>query len=132
MQEASRPSTPTEGEGLEHSALGIGRLCPVKKVLSGCAREKLRKAWASKTGTGRQSAANKCKYALGETTTDTPEGSAPIETIRPSKRHRDSTGPGTYKDALNNIRKAIFRETYPEDNRRQPELYSARTGKGIW
>jgi hypothetical protein len=28
---------------------------------------------------------------------------------------RDSKGPGIYKEALTNIKVAIFRETYPED-----------------
>jgi hypothetical protein len=42
-----------------------------------------------------------------------------------------SSGPRTYKEALTNTRIAIFRETYPEDNRRQPELYSVRTGNSV-
>jgi hypothetical protein len=43
------------------------------------------------------------------------EGSTPKETARAPKRPRDSRGPGTYKEALTNIRIAFFKETYPED-----------------
>jgi hypothetical protein len=35
--------------------------------------------------------------------------------VRAPKRPSDSSGPGTYKDALTNIKTAIFRETYPEE-----------------
>jgi hypothetical protein len=34
---------------------------------------------------------------------------------RPPKRPRDPSGPGNYKEALTNIKIAIFTETYPED-----------------
>jgi hypothetical protein len=56
----------------------------------------------------------------GETSTKTSkrprsEGSNPIEMARSPKRPRDSSGPGTYKEALTNIKIAIFRLTYPED-----------------
>jgi hypothetical protein len=34
---------------------------------------------------------------------------------RPPKKPRDSSGPGYYKEALTNIKIAIFKETYPED-----------------
>jgi hypothetical protein len=34
---------------------------------------------------------------------------------RAPKRPRDSKGPETYKEALANIKIAIFRKTYPED-----------------
>jgi hypothetical protein len=45
----------------------------------------------------------------GETLTGTskrptPEDSTPIERVRPLKRPRDSSGPGTYKEALTNIK----------------------------
>jgi hypothetical protein len=43
------------------------------------------------------------------------EGNTPIETARPLNRHRDSSGPGYYKQTLTNIKIAIFKETYPED-----------------
>jgi hypothetical protein len=42
---------------------------------------------------------------------------------------KDSSGLGTYKDALTSARIAIFRESCSEDNRRRVELYSGRTGK---
>jgi hypothetical protein len=42
-------------------------------------------------------------------------GHTPTETARAPKRPRDSSEQGTYKEALTNIRIAIFRETYPED-----------------
>jgi hypothetical protein len=56
----------------------------------------------------------------GETSTETLnrprlEGSTPTEMARAPKRPRDSSGPGTYKEVLINIKIAIFRETYPED-----------------
>jgi hypothetical protein len=56
----------------------------------------------------------------GETSTETfkrprLEGSIPMKTARSPKRPSDSCGPGTYKEALTNIKIAIFRETYPED-----------------
>jgi hypothetical protein len=38
----------------------------------------------------------------------------------PPKRPRNSSGPGTYKEVLTNIKIAIFRETYPED--KLPEI----------
>jgi hypothetical protein len=43
------------------------------------------------------------------------EGSTPREGARGPKWNRDSKGPGTYKEALANIKVAIFREIYPED-----------------
>jgi hypothetical protein len=43
------------------------------------------------------------------------KGSTPTETATPPNRPRDSEEPGTYKEALTNIKIAIFRETYPED-----------------
>jgi hypothetical protein len=42
------------------------------------------------------------------------EGSTPTETARAPKRPRDSRGPGTYKEALTNMKIAIFKEKYPE------------------
>jgi hypothetical protein len=56
----------------------------------------------------------------GETSTKTSkrprsEGSTPTETARDPKRPRDLSGPGTYKEALTNIKIAIFKESYPED-----------------
>jgi hypothetical protein len=47
-----------------------------------------------------------------------PEGSIPTERVRPPrppKRPKDYSGPGTYKEALTNIKLAIFKEKYPED-----------------
>jgi hypothetical protein len=43
------------------------------------------------------------------------EGNTPTKTIRTPKRPRDLKGPGTYTEALTNIKIAIFKETYPED-----------------
>jgi hypothetical protein len=34
---------------------------------------------------------------------------------REPKRPRGLSGPGTYKEALTNIKIAIFKESYPED-----------------
>jgi hypothetical protein len=44
-----------------------------------------------------------------------PEDSTSTKTVGPPKRPRDSTGPGNFKEALTNIKIAIFNETYPED-----------------
>jgi hypothetical protein len=78
-------------------------------------------ARASKAETGGiQQPGNASAPKQGETSTETPrrrrsDGSTPIETARPPKRPRDSSGPGNYKEALTNIKIAIFKETYPED-----------------
>jgi hypothetical protein len=91
--------------------------------LSGCARRKLKrvKARASEAGTGGiQQQGNAHAPKQGETLTETltrprSEGSTPTETARPTKRPRDSSGAGTYKEVLTNIKIAIFKDTYPED-----------------
>jgi hypothetical protein len=89
---------------------------------------------ASEAGTGGiQQPRNVSAPNQGETPTETlkkprSEGSTPTETVGAPKRPRDSKGPGTYKEALTNIMVAIFRETYPEDNRGRPELHSGSTG----
>jgi hypothetical protein len=41
-------------------------------------------------------------------------GQYPYRNGQSTKKLRDSKGPGTYKEALANIKVAIFRETYPE------------------
>jgi hypothetical protein len=38
-----------------------------------------------------------------------------MEKVRTLKRPRDSSGPGTYKEALTNIKIAVFMENRPED-----------------
>jgi hypothetical protein len=83
--------------------------------LSECARRKIKKAraGASKAGTGGiQQPGNAGAPKQGEIPI---EGSTPTETTRTPKRPRDSKGPETYKEALTNIKIAVFRETYPED-----------------
>jgi hypothetical protein len=55
-----------------------------------------------------------------DTPTETPklprsEGCTPTESVRPPKRPRDWKGPGNYKEALTNIKVAIFKDTFPED-----------------
>jgi hypothetical protein len=78
-------------------------------------------ARASKAGTGGiQQPGNASMPKQGETSTKTPKrprsgGSIPKEMARAPKRPRDSSGPGTNKEAPTNIKTAIFRETYPED-----------------
>jgi hypothetical protein len=44
-----------------------------------------------------------------------PDSSTPVEKVRPSERPMDSSGPGTYKEALANTQVGIFKEYYPED-----------------
>jgi hypothetical protein len=100
--------------------------------LSGCARRKLKeaKAEASEGGTGGiQHLGNASVPKQGETLIETPkrprsEGSTPTETAKPPKRPRDSSGPGNYKEALTNIKIAIFKETYPEDKLTKHDLES--------
>jgi hypothetical protein len=43
------------------------------------------------------------------------EGSTSVEEIRPPERPKDSSRPGTYKEALTNIQIGIFKEYYPEN-----------------
>jgi hypothetical protein len=43
------------------------------------------------------------------------KGYTPPEVVRAPKRTRDDRCPGTYREALTNLKIAIFRETYPED-----------------
>jgi hypothetical protein len=106
-----------------HLVSRVGGLHLAKKALTGCARQKLKKAkaMASKAGTeGIQQPGNAGAPKQGETLTETPkrprsEGSTPTEMARPTKRSRNSTGRGTYKEALTNIKIAILKLTYPED-----------------
>jgi hypothetical protein len=73
IQQASKPSIPKEVEGLGHSALGIGRLHLAKKALFGCARWKLGKVRASKTGTRDNHQPETVSIPKkGETSTETP------------------------------------------------------------
>jgi hypothetical protein len=123
LQGASSSSIPTAGEGLGHLVSGVGGFHLAKKALPGCARRKLKKARvrASKASTGAiQQPGNVGAHKQGETSTETPkrprsEGTTPSEMARSPKRPRDSSGPGTYKEALTNKNIAIFRETYPEN-----------------
>jgi hypothetical protein len=74
----------------------------------------LARAEASKAGTGSsQQPGNAGSSKQGETPTSTfkrprSEGSTPTEVARTLKRPRDSKGPGTYKEALTNIKVAIY------------------------
>jgi hypothetical protein len=108
--------------------------------LSGCARRKLKKARAraSKAGTGGiQQPGIVSAPKKGETPTENlkrprSEGRTPTEAARAPKRPRDSKGPGTYKEALANIKIAIFRETYPEDKLIEDDQNSIlEVGEGV-
>jgi hypothetical protein len=44
-----------------------------------------------------------------------------MEKVRPLKRPRDSWGPGTYKEALTNVKIAILKENYPEEKLTEDE-----------
>jgi hypothetical protein len=64
-----------------------------------------------------------------ETSTETlkrprSKGNTPTEMARPPKRPRDSDGPGPYKEALTNIKIAIFREIHPEDKLKEDDRNS--------
>jgi hypothetical protein len=123
LQGISTSSIPTAGEGLRHVVSGIGNIRLAKKALSGCVTRKLKKAKAraSEAGIGGvQKPGNAGAPKQGEPPTEThkrprSEGSTPKETARAPKRPSYSTGPGTYKEALTNIKIAIFKETYPAD-----------------
>jgi hypothetical protein len=91
--------------------------------LSGCARWNLKKSRAreSEVGTGGiQQPGIVSAPKQEETPTESlkrprSEGSTPTEAARTPKRPRDFKGPETYKEALANIKVAIFRKTYPKD-----------------
>jgi hypothetical protein len=115
---AGSSSIPAAGESLRHLASGVSL---AKTRLSGCARRKLKKAKASQAGTGGiQQPGNGGMSKQGETPTGASkrprsEDSTPTESVRPLKRPRDSSGPGTCREALTNIKIAILKENYPED-----------------
>jgi hypothetical protein len=104
---------------LGHIISGVGELRLAKKALSGYARWKLKKARAraSEAGTGGiQQPANAGAPKQGETLNrPRSEGSTSTQTARAPKMPMDSKGPRAYKEAVINIKIAIFRETYPED-----------------
>jgi hypothetical protein len=56
-------------------------------------------------------------------TSKRPESSNPTEGVRPRKRPRGSSGPGTYEEALTNIQIATFKENYPEDKKIISSIY---------
>jgi hypothetical protein len=60
---ASSSSIPEELEGLRHIASGDSRIHLAKTRLSGCARQKLKKAKASQAGTGGHSATGEWRHA---------------------------------------------------------------------
>jgi hypothetical protein len=126
LHEASSSSIPAEG-GLRHLASGVSKLHLAKAKLSGCARRKLKKAKASQAGTrGTQQLGNGGMPKQGETPTEASkeprsDGSTPTEQVGPAKRPGDSRGPETYREALTNIKIAIFKENYPEDKLTEDE-----------
>jgi hypothetical protein len=81
----------------------------------------LKKARASQTGTrGTQQPGKIGIPKQGEISTRTykkprPEDSTPTERVRPPKRSRDSSGPGTFEEVLTNVKITIFKEKQPED-----------------
>jgi hypothetical protein len=123
LQGTSTSIIPTAGEGLGHIVSGVGELRLTKKALSGCVRQKLKKARAKASEAvtvAIQQSRNAGASKQGESPTETlkrprSEGSTPTETANAPKRPRDSKGPDTYKEALTNIKIAIFREIYPEN-----------------
>jgi hypothetical protein len=132
LQGAGSSSKPAAGEGLAHLLSGIGGPRLAKKALSGFAKRKLKKAraGASQAGTGgSQEPGTAGSSKQGETPTGTLkrprlEGSTPTKRIRTPKRPRDLKGPGTYTEALTNIKIAIFKESYPEDTLTEDDLNS--------
>jgi hypothetical protein len=123
VQRASISGLPAAGGEPGHLVSGVGGLRLAKKALSGYARRKLKKAKAreSEAGTGGiHQPGNASAPKQGETLTETlkrarSEVSTPTEMARPPKRPRNPSGPGNYKEVLNNIKIAISKETYPED-----------------
>jgi hypothetical protein len=57
----------------------------------------------------------------GTSTRPRPEGSTLTERVRPPKRHRDSRGPGTYKEALTNTKIANLKVNFSEDKLTEDE-----------
>jgi hypothetical protein len=101
----------------------MGEFRLVKKVLSGCARRKLKKSQSqvsvARTGDIQQPGTAGLTGQV-ETLTENPKrprsaGSTPSETVRPPKRPRDCKGPGDYKEALTGMRVAIFKDAFPEE-----------------
>jgi hypothetical protein len=86
---------------------------------------------------GTQQPGNKGVPKQGETLTRTSnrprlQGRTPTKRVRPPKRPRKSSGPGTYKDALTNINIAIFKENHPEDKLTENEQdHILEAGKGV-
>jgi hypothetical protein len=123
LQGASTSSKPAVGEGQGHSISQTDGPRLAKKALSGCTRRKLKKARtrASEAETGGfQQPGNASAPKQGENSTKASkrpksEGSTLTEMARDPKRPRDLSGPRTYKEALTNIKIAIFKESYPED-----------------
>jgi hypothetical protein len=99
---------------------------------------KLKKARASQAGPGgTQQPGTIGMPKSGETLTRNttrprPEGSTPTKRVRPPKRPRECSGPGTYKEALTNIRIAIFKENHPENTLTENEQdHILEAGKGV-
>jgi hypothetical protein len=67
------------------------------------------------------SVSRKCRHAQAEKTLTEiskrprPEDNTPMESVRPPKKPRDSSGAGAYKEELTNIWIAIFKENRPEN-----------------
>jgi hypothetical protein len=49
------------------------------------------------------------------------EGSTPTYTVNTSKKPRDFTGPGIYREALTNAKIAILKENYTKDKPSEEE-----------
>jgi hypothetical protein len=109
-------------------AEGVHRLHLEKTKLSACTRRKLKKARASQAGTGGSqqpgniSMPKQEETPTGATKKPRPERSTPTERARPPKGPRDSSGSWTYNEALTNIKIAIFKENYPEDDDDQDHI----------
>jgi hypothetical protein len=147
LQGASSSSIPAEGEGLRLLASGVSRIHLAKTRLSGCAGWKIKKAKARQAGTGGiQQPGNGGIHKQGEAQTGASkrprsEGSTPTEQVRPPTRRRDSRGPGSYTEAMTNIKIAVFKENYPEDKLTDDEqdhileelsLTKSLTGSCFW
>jgi hypothetical protein len=132
LQGISISGLPAAGGEPGHLVSGVGVILLARKTLSGCAIRKLKKAKSrasdAETG-GIQQPGSASARRQEETWTETPkwsrsEGSTSTETVRPPIRLRDPSGPGYCKQALTNIKIAIFKETNPEYKLREHDQES--------
>jgi hypothetical protein len=122
---------------LQQVASQVARLHLVKTRLSGSTRRKLKKVRENQGGTGApQQPGHVASPKLSETQTRVPkeprsEGSNPVKENKPFKMPRDLMGPGTYREAVMNVRIAVLKDDYPvgELSEEEQDLILADNGR---